>query len=314
MRRRLFHGIGLAGASAATAAAGSLGQLLLARQCTVLRPGAASTDDWQLQLLLVAWVTAAAAILGCAAVRRWVREAPRRWALAVPAGLGALAGLPLARSWAAGATALARPVDDATVAVGVGAVVGAVCGAGVLAAPALARGAVAWAGAVWIGVAETVAWYALYAPGAGHVPPRLGGPDLKLVFDVFEVGPARSALELPVALALFAALGAWAARRRERLPVLGAVYGPLLTAALSGALWALVPGAVFFRDHPGVGYLALVWLLWALLGSGTAALAAWAVDAVRARRAARAARSARVAGAGDDLAVASEAPRPTAGG
>ena len=81
--RRTLAGVAVSGAVAASAA---VGQMWLARWMRVLVPDqeyTAGNDTWPFQLVLLAWCSASAVVLGVAAARPIVRDvdwrAPLRW-------------------------------------------------------------------------------------------------------------------------------------------------------------------------------------------------------------------------------------------
>jgi hypothetical protein len=275
MRRAL---IGTA-AAVAVAAVAAIGQMLLARWLRVLVPDqdyTAGNDTWPFQLVLLAWYAATAAVLGCAVARRVVWRARWRWSLAAPAGLGALVALRAAQDWAAGASAIGdAAVAAAAGAVLLGAVVGVAAGVAVLAWRSMARGTVVWVAWVWLTVLVAVATDEDRRPGRDHVVP----------VDPLGVLPPRPrwlghgayvevvALLSPLALCAF--LGWWAGRRGDRLPLLGAMAGPLLLVAVHGVVPELPTGRSD-GDHYSLAADLSMWLLVTVLGVGAGALGAFA--------------------------------------
>ncbi|MFA1546378.1 hypothetical protein [Actinomadura chokoriensis] len=256
------------GVSAGTAT----GQLWVGRQWRVVVPDqeySAGTDTWPFQLVLLVWCAASAAALGAACARPILGEVWWRYAAVVPAGVGALAPLEMATSWAAGAGLSADPVAGATKAMLVGALVGACIGVTVLVRPAAARCLAVWVGFVWLCVAGEVALDDPVRPGESVVPAHPLGlltPSLEAEDTEWLVG-----LLPPVLLA--AVLGWWVARRGERWPLYAAVVGPLLMIAVHAAVPPL-PGGDSDGDHYLLRSDLMAWVLVTALGAGVAALGA----------------------------------------
>lgn len=266
--RRILAGVAVAGAVAACVAAGQMG---LARWARVLVPDqeyAAGNDTWPFQLVLLAWCSASAVVLGVAAARLVVQNAGwLRNVVVAAAGIAALAPLRLATGWASGAAG-----GDPAAAAGavlLGALVGAPVGAAVLGWRAVARGAVVWVGWVWLNVATTVASYDPRRPGRDYVVPvdPLGmfTPAWPGHSDVVTMVAALSTL-LPAAL-----LGWWARRRAESALLFGVVVGPLLLVAVHLVVRPL-PGGRSDGDHYSLVSDAGTWLLVAVLGLGAGAV------------------------------------------
>jgi hypothetical protein len=254
-----------AGVYAVAALAGAVlapAQLWLASALGILvvpDPGDSSGDRWPFEQLLLAWYPATAVALGVVAAC-WLAGRlswPVRPGLTVPAVVGGLASVPLVRWWAAQERSRTDPVCTSTRAVLLGLAVGAAAALLAEAWPAVRRGLVAWVCWVWCAVgASLLIWVA--------------GPPLGLL-----VLPERSGFseygQLLLPVALCGVLGYRAARRGERVPVLGAVAGPLL---LSGCSAVLLPFTGASGDHYIPGTEFWVWLVVAVLGSAAAALTA----------------------------------------
>lgn len=167
--RRILAGVAVAGGVAAGVATG---QVWLGRWSRVLVPDqeyVAGNDTWPFQLVLLAWCSASAVLLGAAAAGPVVREVRWRYALVLAAGLGGLAPLQSATGWASGASGISGdPVAAATGAVLLGALVGAAAGTVVPAWRGVGRSAAVWVGWVWLNVTATVASYKPHR-GRGHV-------------------------------------------------------------------------------------------------------------------------------------------------
>jgi hypothetical protein len=220
-----------------------------------------SGDAWPFEEFLFAWFAATAVALGAAAAR-WLAGRfswPIRPGLTVAAAVGALACLPLVRGRAAIMTFVGDAIWEGSRAVLVGVAVGAAAGLLTEAFPAVRQGLAAWTCWVWFVVAISV-----LAQG-GRYPTVSPWGTLQLPYPY----EAVDWVTLPILLALCVALAFRAARRGKRLAVLGAVSGPLLLSASSGAL---LPFTGASGDHyiPGTEFWA--WLLLALLGSPAASV------------------------------------------
>ncbi|GAA4726250.1 hypothetical protein Prum_093640 [Phytohabitans rumicis] len=266
----MLAGCVVAGAVGACAAAG---QMWLARWTRVLVPDqdfTAGNDTWPFQLVLLAWCSASAAVLGVAAGRLVVRNVGWRYVVVAAAGLGACAPQRLAAGWASGAVAVSGdPVAAAGGAVLLGAVVGAMVGTAVLAWRAVALGAVVWVGWVWLNVAAEVAGYEPHRPGRDYVVPvhPLGmfTPTWPGHTDAVTMVAVLSCL-LPAAL-----VGWWARRWTDRARLFGVVVGPLLLVAVHLVVRPL-PGGRSDGDHYTLVGDVGAWVLVAVLGLGAGAL------------------------------------------
>jgi hypothetical protein len=256
---------------AATSALLGLGQLWVARQLGVLDLAEewyiSGNDFWPFQLFLLALFAAGAAAVAVALLWPLV-HGRTRWPVRVAATIAALAGasacLPLVRSWSAAAEGVTDPVGEATRAALVGLLAGAAAAMVSTLVPAVRHGLVAWLWWIWVTNAAATATGTPTTPFGLLPTPEAGG-----------AGSAWLSLLTP--LALITALGAWAARRGQRLPVLGAVSGPLLQAVVAAGLVAFHG---MWGDHYDLGSELIGGILFALLGG---ALATGAVGWVRAR-------------------------------
>jgi hypothetical protein len=254
------------------------GQLWLARVVGAFEPAqeyTAGNDEWPLQQYLLAWYTASAIALSAAVawtvagrVSGWEGQPDgvagrgpgwiARLGVMAAAVAGALPAYPLARAWSAGAVAIADPVGDATRAVTVGLVVGAGGALLATASPAVRRGLIVWTGWTWAMTAAAVAAGRSMTPFGLPPTPRYLGRD--------EWAWELKAMLCP--LVVFAVLGAWAARRGDRLPVAGALCGPLLLSSPSGVLTQFNG---FHGDHYSPRTEFLTWLFVSLVGAAVAA-------------------------------------------
>jgi hypothetical protein len=303
--RQTLAGCAVAGAVGAGVA---VGQIWSARWTRVLVPDqdyTAGNDTWPFQLVLFAWCAASATVLGVAAARPVVRNVSWRYVVVLPAGLGAVAPHGPATGWVSDAVGLSGDtVAVATAAVLLGALVGAVVSAAVLAWRAVLLGSLVWVGWVSLNVVVEVVRYQPHRPGRSYVVPvdPLGmvTPTWFSHTDAVTMAAVLSAL-LPAAL-----VGWWATRRADRAPLLGVMVGPLLLVAVHLAVRQL-PGARSDGDHYSLMSDTSVWILVAVLGSG---VGAWA-SSVASRRPAAGARRPVEAGDGGDARPAGAGGRPS---
>lgn len=263
-----------AAAALALAAGVAATQLWLGHRLRVLVPDqdySAGNDTWPFQLVLLGWCAACATVIGGVVGGAVVRDPGGRYLAAGAAAAGALVPLPLAVGWATGARFVSG--DSAAAAVAaflVGAVIGTVVAAAALSRPAIGRSAAAWAALVWLSVVidvlvqpDSTNWQRVVpVHPLGLVTPGRPGDDS---------GAHVLGLLPPVVLA--AVLGWWAARRSEPRPVLAAVVGPLLVAAVHLPVpW--LPGGRDDGDHYSLGSDLSVWLVLSVLALASAALGA----------------------------------------
>lgn len=268
--RRILAGCAVAGAVAACAATGQMWSARWTRVLVTDQDFTAGNDTWPFQLVLLAWCSASAAVLGVAAARPVVRNVGWRYVVVAAAGLGACAPQRLATGWASGAVAVSGdPVAAAAEAVLLGAVAGAMVGTAIVAWRAVAMGAVVWVGWVWLNVAAEVASYDPHRPGRDYVVPvhPLGmfTPTWPGHTDVVTMVAVLSAL-LPAAL-----VGWWARRWTDRAPLFGVVVGPLLLVAVHLVVRPL-PGGRSDGDHYTLVGDVGAWVLVAVMGLGAGAL------------------------------------------
>jgi hypothetical protein len=297
--RRILAGVAVAGVVAASAAAG---QMWLARWTRVLVPDqeyTAGNDTWPFQLVLLAWCSASAVVIGVAAARPVVRNAGWRYVVVAVAGIAALAPQRLATDWASDVVAVSGDPGAASAgAMLLGALVGATVGMAALAWRAVTRGAVVWVSWVWLNVAAEVASYDPDRQDRDYVVPvdPLGmfTPTWPGHTDVVTVVAVLSAL-LPAAF-----VGWWARRWADRAPLFGVVVGPLLLVAVHLVVMPL-PGGRSDGDHYSLVSDAAAWVLVAVLGSGAGAVGSLAGRASTAG-------DRRVIGAGNDVEALSAGP------
>jgi hypothetical protein len=276
--RRVQAGAVVAGAVAAGVATG---QVWLARRSRVFVPDQvyeSGTDTWPFQLVLVAWFSASAVVVGTAAAGPVVSGTRWRYLSVVTAAVCALAPLPFVTTWASGVASIGGdPVAAVTAAALLGALLGAVAGTAVLTWRGVGRGAVVWVGWVWLNVAAEVASYEPSRPGRDHVVPAhpLGmfTPSVLVNNDLDVL--AVLAVMLPAAV-----VGWWSKRRGDPVPLLGVVVGPLLVLAAHVVVPPL-PGGRIDGDHYTLHGDVAAWLLAGVLGLGAGALGALAGRARR---------------------------------
>ncbi|GAA4447787.1 hypothetical protein [Phytohabitans houttuyneae] len=261
---RLLGAAALAGLSAAAVASA---QLWLAGRTRVYYPEQAfhATDAsygnpaWPAQLIVVAWCTTSAVLVGAAVAAPLSRHLRWRHLVTAAAVLGSLAAMRLATGPAARAQAAFDAGAEAARAVVIGAALGGLMALAIQRWPGAGRSAVVWVAWIWCTVAAGVITYEHHRPGTDHIVPvpALTDPGVRLV---------------ALAVLLAALLGWWAARRADPHPVIGAVSGPAMLVAVSVALQPLVPDG----DHRAVAVTlgsAFLWSLAALCGAALATVA-----------------------------------------
>ncbi|MCW6007796.1 hypothetical protein K1W54_25105 [Micromonospora sp. CPCC 205371] len=255
------------GVAVGVAAVAAAGQLWLALWARVLAPDEAfhpafatwGNDVWPVQLVVLVWCVASAAVLGAVAAG----------GKPLVAALGALAPSFVVIAW--------MPADTATttaVALVLGAVIGGAAGFAVAAWRGMGRCAVVWLGWVWLNVALGVVVYDRPRRDA-HVPVD----PLGMFTWTSNYTTGYDSWVLVPALLVATALSWWAGHRGDRRPILGAVAGPLLLVAVYVAVWPLLTGgADGSPDRLGGGLVA--WLSVAVMGAAAAAL----IGTIQARR------------------------------
>lgn len=246
------------GIAVGVAAVAAAGQLWLARWARVLaldeafHPAYATwgNDVWPIQLVVLVWCVASAAVLGVAAAG----------GKPVAAALGALA---LSFVVVDGVPAHARVAAMALV---LGAAIGGAAGLAVAAWRGVGRCAVVWVGWVWLNVAVGVLVY-----DRPRADARVPVDPLGMFTWTSDYSAGYDSWVLLPALLLAVALGWWAGHRGYRQPILGAVIGPLLLVAVHVAVWPLLTGGDDGSpDRLGGGLVW--WLSVAVVGAAAAAL------------------------------------------
>jgi hypothetical protein len=257
----------------------AVGQLWLARSSRMLDLAdayAASTpqewgnDAWPSQLVVVVWCAAAAVVVATAIAGLLVGAVRWRYLLPVCAGLGALASVPLAVDWV---STISSTDERATTVAGAGALIGVLFGAAVSAAVVAWRGvgrsSLVWVAWVTVNLAATVLAHQTVGSGRGG-----GVPVQPLGVFLWGASPydrEGTTLALLPAVFLTGVLAWWARRRREPVPVAGAVAVPVLLVAGHLAVPLLLGGGSD-GDADSLAAGLGAWVMVTVLGCGAAGL------------------------------------------
>lgn len=253
----------------AAAVAASSGQVAAGRWAHVVAPDqeyVAGNDTWAFQLVLLTWIAASSAVLGAAAARIVTGDSRARYAVLVPAAVGALAPAGIVSGWAAHAGSVGEDALSAAVlAMVLGSLVGAAFGAAVLSSRAFARAQVVWIGFVWLVVAVVAA---VHERGGDVVAAHPLGIWIPSALDI---GEWIVLVAIVPQLVVAGFLGWWSTRSGHRLALVSAVSGPLLLIGVHLVVpW--LPGGRSYGDHYNLESDTTFWVVITVLGVGAAAV------------------------------------------